>query len=410
MQSNFRSFASRRPGLRGWPAVVGIGFSFAVTMMGTTLPTPLYPLYRTSYGFGELTTTVVYAVYAVGVVAALLLFGHRSDQTGRIRMLRVGVLLSALSTAVFLLGGGTGWLLAGRLVSGLSAGIFTGTASVAMVEVAPPGGAARATLAATAVNIGGLGAGPLIAGTLAEYAPWPLRLCFLVESALTVLGLVAVSAVAEPVRPSATPPPRPGKVAVPISVRTVFLKAAIPGFAGFAVLGLFAAVAPSFLTVILHTTNHAATGLVVVVLFLASITGQLSSARLGEHRSLLAGCAALIAGMALVALGLVTSSLAFLTLGGAVAGAGQGLAFRAGLDSIVRQAPPSTRGSVTSAFFVVLYAGIALPVIGEGALANALGLVPAGTLFSGFVILLGVTALLFLAHRPQGPAVESTRP
>ncbi|GGU96198.1 hypothetical protein GCM10010211_74270 [Streptomyces albospinus] len=130
MQSNFRFLTSRRPGLRGWQAVVGIGFSFAVTMMGTTLPTPLYPLYRASYGFGELTTTVVHAVYAVGVLAALLLFGHWSDQIGRIRMLQAGVLLSALSTPVFLIGEGTGWLLLGRLVSGLSAGIFTGTHAV----------------------------------------------------------------------------------------------------------------------------------------------------------------------------------------------------------------------------------------------------------------------------------------
>ncbi|WP_236573038.1 MFS transporter [Streptomyces sp. GS7] len=403
MQSNLRFPASRRPGLRGWPAVVGIGFSFAVTMMGTTLPTPLYPLYRASYGFGELATTVVYAVYVVGVLVALLLFGHWSDQIGRIRMLRAGVLLSALSTSVFLLGEGTGWLLVGRLVSGLSAGIFTGTASAAMVEVAPPGGAARATLAAAAVNIGGLGAGPLVAGALAEYAPWPLRLCFVVESVLTVIGLVAVSAVAEPVRLPSTPTLRPQKVSVPGSVRTVFIKAAIPGFAGFAVLGLFAAVAPSFLAVVLHTTNHAATGLVVALLFLASVTGQLSSSGLGEYRSLLLGCAALIAGMTLVATGLLTASLAFLTVGGAAAGVGQGLAFRAGLDSIVRQAQPKTRGSVTSAFFVVLYAGITLPVIGEGALANLLGLVQAGTLFNGFVIFLGVTALLFLARRRREP-------
>ena len=70
-------------GATGWPAVTLIGAAFAITMLGTTLPTPLYPLYEKAFGFGELVTTVVFAAYAVGVTAALLVFGHWSDQLGR---------------------------------------------------------------------------------------------------------------------------------------------------------------------------------------------------------------------------------------------------------------------------------------------------------------------------------------
>lgn len=161
-------------GVVGWPGVALIGAAFAITMLGTTLPTPLYPLYAKAFGFGELVTTVVFAAYAVGVTAALLLFGRWSDQLGRRPMLQAGLVLSGLSAIVFLLAGSLGWLFVGRVLSGLSAGIFTGTATATIVDLAPDGGKARASLVAAAVNMGGLGTGPLLAGILSQYAPLPL--------------------------------------------------------------------------------------------------------------------------------------------------------------------------------------------------------------------------------------------
>src|SRR6201986_4371097 len=76
--------------------------ALAVGMMGTTLPTPLYALYRQRFGFSELMVTVVFAAYAAGVIAALLLLGRLSDQIGRRRMLLPALGLSAVSAGVFL--------------------------------------------------------------------------------------------------------------------------------------------------------------------------------------------------------------------------------------------------------------------------------------------------------------------
>src|SRR4051812_44111412 len=59
-------YAGRRPGYLAAAAV------FAVGMAGMTLPTPLYGLYRAEIGFSELMVTVVFAVYAVGVIGVLL--------------------------------------------------------------------------------------------------------------------------------------------------------------------------------------------------------------------------------------------------------------------------------------------------------------------------------------------------
>ena len=102
-----------------------LSFAFLVTMFGTTLPTPLYPLFQERYSFGELTTTVVFAVYAFGVIAGLLLFGALSDEIGRKPVLAAGLALSAGSALLFVFAGSLVPIYAGRILSGLSAGIFT---------------------------------------------------------------------------------------------------------------------------------------------------------------------------------------------------------------------------------------------------------------------------------------------
>ena len=59
-------------------------------MLGTTLPTPMYALYAERMHFAVLTTTVIFATYAVGVLFALLVFGRWSDAIGRRPMLLAG--------------------------------------------------------------------------------------------------------------------------------------------------------------------------------------------------------------------------------------------------------------------------------------------------------------------------------
>ena len=119
----------RRRATRHRAAFWLLAFVFAVTMLGTTLPTPLYVIYQARWHFGASIVTLIFAVYAAGVLAALLLAGRSSDQAGRKPVLAVALGASALSTVVFILAPDVGVLLAGRIVSGLSAGLMTGTAT-----------------------------------------------------------------------------------------------------------------------------------------------------------------------------------------------------------------------------------------------------------------------------------------
>lgn len=81
-------------------------------------------------------------------------------------------------------------------------------------------------------------------------------------------------------------------------------------------------------------------------------------------------------------------------------GIGQGLAFRAGLTAVGNAAPAEHRGGTISAFFLVAYLGISLPVVGVGALTLELGLRGAGLTFSACVIVLAVAVGLYVLRRP----------
>jgi predicted MFS family arabinose efflux permease len=384
--------------------------ALAVGMMGTTLPTPLYALYRQRFGFSELMITVVFAVYAAGVIAALLLLGRLSDQIGRRRMLLPALGASALSAGVFLLADGLPLLIVGRIISGLSAGIFTGTATATLVDLVPADLRGRATLVAAVANMGGLGLGVLLAGLVSQWAGSPLHLIFWIDLALLVPATLGIWAMPEPVTRTSHPRLRARLPRVPSGLRNVFVRAALAAFAGFAVLGLFTAVAPAFLGQDLGVTNRAAVGLVVFSVFAASTAGQAMLALLPEDMALPAGCVALIAGMALLALSLAVSSLALLVLASVTAGVGHGLSFRAGLTTLGAGSPAAQRAEVASGFFVVAYIGISLPVIGEGALAQALGLRPAGLAFAAAVAALAAVALTLLATTGRSGARPGRTP
>ncbi|MFF8601313.1 MFS transporter [Streptomyces sp. NPDC015232] len=386
---------------RSWARCLLAGAVFVVCMAGTTLPTPLYPLYQEKFGFSELTVTVVYAVYAFGVIGVLLLAGNVSDTVGRRPALLWGLGFAAASAGCFLAADALPWLYAGRLFSGLSAGLFTGAATAYVLELAPPGGSSRATLVATAANMGGLGCGPLLAGLLAEYAPEPLLLPFGVHLALVAASVLVLLRLPETVtdrRPlSAVRPRRP---ALPARVRAVFVPSAVAAFVGFALFGVFTSVSPAFLARFLHVDNHAVSGLVVALAFFASTGGQLAVGRVGVARSLPLGCAVLFAGLLLLAGALRADSLALVVLSALVGGTGQGLAFRAAMTAVARAAPADRRAAVISALFVVGYAGISVPVIGVGLLADPLGLEGAGLVFIACMLALLVPAGGYLLRRP----------
>ena len=378
---------------------LGAAFAFSVVMIGTTMPTPLYPIYQDTFGFSQLMITIIFAAYAFGVIAALVITGRWSDQLGRRPLLFAGLACSIISDLVLWQADGLAMILAGRVLSGLSAGIFTGTATVAVLELAPPHWHERATFFATAANMGGLGLGPMLAGALSQHLPSPLELTYLIHIALALLALICIWRAPETVKRPTRPKLSLQRLNVPMEVRGVFVPAAIAGFAGFAVCGFFTSIAPAMMGNVLGYDNRLLVGVVAGSIFIASTLGQFLQDKLPLRLRLPIGCATLVAGVTPVALGIHFQSLTLFMVGAVIAGMGQGIAFRAGMGAINAASPPAERAAVTSTFFIIAYIAISVPVIGIGLMASLLSLKATGIIFSVFVGAMAAVALLMLLWR-----------
>jgi MFS family permease len=372
-----------------------------VTMLGTTLPTPLYVIYQGRWHFSAVTTTVTFAVYAVAVLATLLLAGRSSDQAGRRPVMAVALAASALSTVVFILAPGVGALIAARIVSGLSAGLMTGTATAALTELAPAG--RRASLVATVANMGGLGLGPLAAGLFAQYAPHPTTLVFEVYLVVLAAAALILLLIPETVRARARPALRFAGLGIPGRGRGEFAAAAVAAFAAFALLGLFSSLIPGFVAGVLHQGSHAVQGAVVSGLFLVGAVTQVALSRFSSRRVVLAGLGLFLAALVLIVAALAQAGMGLFLAGTVVGGAAVGAIFLGSLATANRLAPAGRRGQVISAFFVACYAGLIIPVLGVGVLSEFTGTFPA---VLAFAVLLAVLCLFSIARiaRAVAPA------
>ena len=380
----------------GWGLAASV-YVFTVVMMGTTLPTPLYPLYEERFGFGTAFTTQLFAIYALGVIAALIVFGRLSDSLGRRPVLSLGVVFSIASAVLFVIGSNLGLLLTGRILSGLAAGIFTSTATVTVLENAPAGRERLAGSLATAANMGGLGLGILSAGLLARFAAGPLFTPFLVNAIMLVIAGAALLLVRDRRQGSA----RGNRGAVrlqlpgiPSSAKRMFLAASPGAITGFAVCGLYSAIAPSFIGQTLHITSTAVTGTVVFLLFGASASAQLIFRALSDRRLVIGGTVTMIVSMGALVAALMASSLPVLIASSVLAGAGQGLVFMTGMRAVTAVTAPEHRTEATTSYFILAYVFMSVPAIGAGFLAAEVGLADATTIFAIAVAVVCVFGLV----------------
>lgn len=386
-------------------AVLVTSFAFMVTMMGTTLPTPLYSIYSAKLSFSPLTVTVLFAVYALGVVAALSLFGRLSDDLGRRPVLMLAVLLAILSAVLFLLPPSLPVLVLARIVSGLGAGLMSGAGTAAVIDLFPAGKKGAAAALAVAVNTGGLAVGTLLAGVLADNAVDPLMVPFLVHLALGVLAYVGLL-VAAPA-PSGRRESiriRPRRLRVPSEIRGAFTRAVLAAGAGFAVTGVLTAVSAMFLATELQMPSHTLAGFVVFLAFAFMAVGQLVARRMRPHAALVSGCIGLVLAAGLLAASLGFAELEPLIAAAVVLGLSGGMCMNAGIATTVEQVQPAQRGEVSSSFFAGLYLMLAVPAIGVGLLASQISLRPAGLVFCVVVAVLATTVAIVevLAFRRSG--------
>ena len=222
--------------------LISAAYAFLIVMMGTTL-TPLYPIYSKVYDLSPLMITIIYAVYAAGVIGGLLVFGQLSDRrTPLCTYSRSDFICNQCASVLicyqcrFI----TCWTSDFRTVSGT----FTSTATTTIVNLAADD--KRAEPHKSSVNMLGLGFGPLLCGILAQYLPYAMRLVFIVDFILIIPAFIGIWFMPEPVKNKQKFKIEVQKLSVPSDIRSTFIYAVIPVFVGFSMLGLFTAISPNF--------------------------------------------------------------------------------------------------------------------------------------------------------------------
>jgi MFS family permease len=385
-------------------AFAAAALALAVLFAGNNLPSALYGAFRTAFGYSPLIQTLLYAVPVVVVILpGLLVFGPLSDLTGRRLLVLAGLAVFGAGDALFAAATSTGWLFAARLVQGLGMAVLTAAAAATLSDsasgfIADRVAAQRAAALASTLSItGGLAAGPLLGGILAQYAPDRLRLPFLVHLAL-VLATMAAAVLLPGKPPGAHGRFRPAQLKIPAALRRSFPVIAVSEFLAWGVIGVFSAVIPALIGQILHTGNLALTAGGLTLMIGASAAAQVAAPRLRPATALVTGLATLAAGLALLIAASSVRSSALVVVAMLASGAGHGLAFAGNLTKVTVDTPSAERGAVLGTVYFVNYAGLGVPVIGVGILALSAGLLDATRVAA---VIFAVGCILLLPFVPK---------
>jgi MFS family permease len=387
----------RRAELTGTAAVWAVAAMMGAGFAGSTLVTPLYVIYKQQFGFSQITLTLIYAVYVIGNLAALLFFGRISDEIGRRRTALSAMFVAIASALVFLFAQNTAYLYFGRILIGLGIGVATGTGTAWLAELIGQKDKTRATAIATSTNFIGLGTSAFVAGIIAQYTAWPLSLPFIVY----LIALVVVTALiwrtqetVERTRGLSEVSLRPA-ISVPAAIRAQFVAPAVTGFGAMALVGFYAAISPSMLVQDLHQSSHAVAGATFFELAVIVAVTIIATQSLSSHAAMTLGLVLMIPSVALLLAAQVFASMTLLILATACCGIAAGLGYRGSLQVVNQIAPAEKRAAVVSSYFVCGFSGNALPVVGIGILSTLTSPTIANATFAAVIVVFALVALGF---------------
>src|ERR1700739_3739140 len=88
-------------------------------LAGSSAPTPLYPVYIAKWGLTPLSITLIFGIYALAVLLALLVAGRLSDHLGRQPVLLAATLAQAATMMLFVTATGSAGLIVARIIQGI---------------------------------------------------------------------------------------------------------------------------------------------------------------------------------------------------------------------------------------------------------------------------------------------------
>jgi MFS family permease len=392
-----RTAATRR---RASPALAfaGVTISFLGLFLAAGAPSPLFRLEQQKWGFPVWLATIAFAIYAIALLATLLVAGSLSDYIGR-RPVLIGTLgVEAAAMLIFLFAPNIGWVIAARTVQGIATGAGVSAFTAAAAEYAPAKHKKLGVLAGSVAPAAGLGLGALLAGLVVQFTAAPSSIIFTFLAVFFVLGLIVVVASGETVARrggalrSLTP-----RVSVPRLARSEFFASIPVHIATWMLGGLYLGLVPSIMHSVFDVDSGLVTGLAILAL---SGTGALAGFLFGStpaRSAVILGGSLTATGTAVTLFSLITGQLPLFFVGSVIAGVGFGASFSGALRIVAPLAEAHQRAELFSAIYVVSYLSFSLPVVVAGLLVSTAGVTATVVVYRGAVITAALAGLIWQA-------------
>lgn len=384
------SYQRLSPRTRFW-LLASITLSF---LAGSSVPTPIYPIYQSAWHFSAVTITLIFSVYALSVLAALLIFGRVSDYIGRRPVLLVTTVMQLV--AMYALGTATGLgdLITGRVLQGLSTGAAVSAVGAGLIQIHPQRGAVANAIA----PVSGSAIGALLGSLMVQFIPFPTHTVFAVLGSVLIIQFIGVVLLKD------TQPARPGGLRslipqfnVPQQVRSAMLIASTVFIGGWAVAGFYASLGPGLIKHVFELPASVVGGLALAAFSGSGVAAILAMRSRSARIFAWAGSLGLLIGMMFVLASLQFHSFVLFFLGIGLAGAGFGAGFQGGIRLVVALAQPAELAGVLSVCFLCCYLGMGVPAMVAGyEVAKGADLVMTAEVFGLVIMGLAVVGILGL--------------
>ncbi|MGY2195551.1 MFS transporter [Pseudomonas pergaminensis] len=374
-------------------SLVFLAITLLTFLAASSAPTPLYHLYQEGLHFSAGMLTLIFGVYALSLLAALLTVGSLSDHLGRKPVIFAALLLDMLAMLLFIKEGSVAWLIAARTLQGFATGMATAVLGAALLDTDRQQG----PLVNSVAPLLGMACGAMGSSLLVEFAPLPTQLIYWTLLALMLLQALYVWRLPETVSriPGALSSLRPTLHVPPQARRALWLSLPVD-VAVWAMGGFYLSLAPSLVRAATGSTSNLIGGGLVAVLTLSGALMIFTLRNRPADKVLRLGAGLLAIGVTLILTAVHSASLPLFFIATLIAGSGFGAGFLGALRSVVPLALPHERAGLMSAFYVLSYLAFCLPSLLAGNLIRSFGLIATTDGYGAVLILLAVGALIAL--------------
>jgi MFS family permease len=377
-------------------SLVFLAITLLTFLAASSAPTPLYHLYQEGLHFSSGMLTLVFGVYALSLLAALLTVGSLSDHLGRKPVIFAALALNMLAMLLFINESGVAWLIAARTLQGFATGMATAVLGAALLDTDRQQG----PLVNSVAPLLGMACGAMGSSLLVEFAPLPTQLIYWTLLALMLGQAMYVWRLPETVSriPGALASLRPTLHVPPQARRALWVSLPVD-VAVWAMGGFYLSLAPSLVRAATGSTSNLIGGGLVAVLTLSGALMIFSLRNRPAHKVLRLGASLLAVGVALILVAVHSASLPLFFIATLIAGSGFGAGFLGALRSVVPLALPHERAGLMSAFYVLSYLAFCLPSLLAGNLIRSFGLIATTDGYGVVLIMLTLGALAGLLRQ-----------